>query len=115
MNNNSSTRLKLPVSCRFPLKIISIGPQHTIGVNHNIIAYNSQFAIKAEPQTVKITMTKNNLFENTTTSGSLPADNMAVNPMFIDAPKMNFALDKKSPCVGAGSDQKNQGSRVAGE
>jgi hypothetical protein len=94
---------------------LSLGGNSSIILENNIIAFNSQFAIKAEPLTVKITMTKNDVYENTTPTGSLPVDNLAADPLFIEPLKMNFAMDKKSQCIGAGTDQKNIGSRVITE
>lgn len=94
---------------------LSFGGNSSVILENNIIAFNGQFAIKTDIGTIKVSMTKNDVFGNSTPSGTLPMDNLAVDPGFTDAQKLNFAIDRKSPCAGGGTDQKDIGSRVLGD
>jgi hypothetical protein len=91
---------------------LSLGGNSSIVLENNIIAFNSQFGIKPSEESVRIQMINNNFYQNARFTDVLPSDNFAFNPMFIDAPKLNFTLDKNSRCIGRASDNQNIGSRV---
>jgi hypothetical protein len=91
---------------------LSIGGGSSIILENNIIAFNAQFAIKAEPQTARITLTKNDVFANNTPSGTLPSDNLADDPQFVAGANMDFTLSATSPCKGAAADQTDIGART---
>jgi hypothetical protein len=91
---------------------LSLGGNSSIVLENNIIAFNNQFGIKPSEETVHIQMINNNFYQNARFTDVLPSDNFAFNPMFIDAPKLNFTLDKNSRCIGRASDNQDIGSRV---
>ena len=94
---------------------LAFGGNSAVILENNIIAYNGQFAVKTDLGTIKVSMTKNDIFGNSTPSGTLPIDNLAADPGFTDAQKLNFSIDRKSPCAGGGTDQKDIGTRTPGE
>ncbi|MBN1309632.1 MAG: right-handed parallel beta-helix repeat-containing protein [Chitinispirillaceae bacterium] len=91
---------------------ISIGGNSSIILENNIIAYNSQFGLKPSEESVRIQMINNNFYQNAKFTTVLPSDNFSFNPMFLDAPQLNFILDKSSRCIGRASDNQNIGARV---
>jgi hypothetical protein len=91
---------------------LSLGGNSSVVLENNILAFNSQFGIKPSEEAVRIQMINNNFYQNARFTDVLPSDNYAFNPLFINAPKLNFTLDKNSRCIGRASDNQNIGARV---
>ena len=94
---------------------LSLGGNSSVILENNILAFNDQFGIKPSEASVRIQMISNNFYQNARFTDVLPSDNYSFNPMFINAPKLNFTLDSNSRCIGRGSDNQNIGSRVVYE
>jgi hypothetical protein len=91
---------------------LSLGGNSSVILENNILAYNNQFGIKPSEETVRIQMISNNFYQNARFTDVLPSDNYSFNPQFINAPKLNFTLNKNSRCIGRGSDNQNIGARL---
>ncbi|MFP4162386.1 MAG: right-handed parallel beta-helix repeat-containing protein [Chitinispirillaceae bacterium] len=91
---------------------IALGGNSAVSIENNIIAFNDQFGIKPGDETVRVELLNNNLFQNTKFSGNLPEDNISADPMFIDAKRHNFKMNKESKSVGLGTDNQNLGARI---
>lgn len=91
---------------------LSLGGNSSIVLENNIIAFNNQFGIKPSEESVRIQMLSNNFYQNARFTDVLPSDNYTFNPMFINAQKLIFTLDKNSRCIGRASDNQNIGARV---
>jgi len=91
---------------------IALGGTSAITVENNIIAFNEQFGVKPGDETVRIELINNNFFQNTKFTSVLPTDNISVDPLFVDAKRHNYNLQKGSPCIGLGRDNQNLGSRI---
>ena len=79
---------------------------------NNIISHNTQFGLKVADESVRVTLISNNFFMNAKFSGALPNDTYTYAPMFIDAAKGNFSLDKNSQLIGKGTDNQDLGARI---
>jgi hypothetical protein len=91
---------------------ISIGGNSTIIIENNIISHNTQYGLKVSDESVRVTLISNNFFMNAKFSGALPNDNFTCAPMYIDAAKCNFLLDKNSQLIGKGTDNQDLGARI---
>lgn len=91
---------------------ISIGGNSNVIVENTIVAFNEQFGVKLEPEASRVNLVGNDFYGNTSFSRSLPADNIAKDPLFVDPQKMDFGLQKKSPCRGRASDRQDLGARL---
>ena len=91
---------------------IALGGTSSITVENNIIAFNGQFGVKPGDETVRIELINNNFYQNTKFTSSLPSDNISADPLFADAKRHNYNLQKESPCVGLGRDNQNLGVRI---
>lgn len=91
---------------------VSIGGNSSVILENNIIAYNSQFGLKPSEETVRIQMINNTFYQNAKFTDVLPSDNFSFDPLFINAQKLNFMLDKSSRCIGRASDNQNIGARI---
>jgi hypothetical protein len=91
---------------------ISIGGNSTIIIENNIISHNTQFGLKVSDESVRVTLISNNFFMNAKFTGVLPNENYTYAPMYIDAAKGNFLLDKNSQLIGKGTDNQDLGARI---
>lgn len=91
---------------------IALGGNSAVTVENNIIAFNDQFGIKPGDEAVRVELINNNLYRNTKFSGTLPEDNIAADPMFVDAKRLDFNMMKESQSVGMGTDNQNLGARI---
>ncbi|MBN1601478.1 MAG: right-handed parallel beta-helix repeat-containing protein [Chitinispirillaceae bacterium] len=91
---------------------ISVGGNSTIIIENNIISNNTLLGLKVSDESVRITLINNNFFMNSKFSGTLPSENFTLPPMYIDAGKFNFMLDKNSQLIGKGTDNQDLGSRI---
>jgi hypothetical protein len=91
---------------------ISIGGNSTIIIENNIISHNTQYGLKVSDESVRVTLISNNFFMNAKFSGALPNENFTYAPMYIDAAKCNFLLDKNSQLIGKGTDNQDLGARI---
>jgi hypothetical protein len=91
---------------------ISVGGNSTIIIENNIISHNTQFGLKVSDESVRITLISNNFYMNAKFSGTLPNENFTFAPMYIDAVKGNFLLDKNSQLIGKGTDNQDLGARI---
>jgi hypothetical protein len=91
---------------------ISVGGNSTLIVENNIISNNTQFGLKVSDESVRITLVNNNFYMNAKFSGTLPNENFTFAPMYIDAGKFIFSLDKNSQLIGKGTDNQDLGSRI---
>jgi len=91
---------------------IAIGGNSSVILENNIITFNSQFGLKPSEESVRIQMINNNFYQNAKFTNVLPSENFSFNPMFLDAPQLNFTLDKSSRCIGRASDNQNIGARI---
>jgi len=90
---------------------LAIGGNSSIIAENNIIAFNGQFGLKTESAAAQVTLNGNNLFGNATPSALVASENIAQDPLFTDARRMDFTLAQNSPCAGAGTDKKDIGVR----
>ena len=91
---------------------IALGGVSSITVENNIIAFNEQFGVKPGDETVRIELINNNFYQNTKFTSTLPTDNISTDPLFVDAKRHNYNLQKESPCIGLGRDNQNLGARI---
>jgi parallel beta-helix repeat protein len=91
---------------------IALGGTSSITVENNIIAFNEQFGVKPGDETVRIELINNNFYQNTKFTSALPSDNISADPLFVDAKRHNYNLQKESRCVGLGRDNQNLGVRI---
>ncbi len=91
---------------------ISVGGNSTIIIENNSISHNTQFGLKVSDESVRVTLISNNFFMNAKFSGTLPTENFTYAPMYIDAAKCNFLLDKNSQLIGKGTDNQDLGARI---
>jgi len=91
---------------------ISLGGTSAVTVENNIIAFNEQFGVKPGDETVRIELINNNFYQNTKFTSTLPTDNISADPLFADAKRHNYNLQKESPCIGLGRDNQNLGARI---
>lgn len=91
---------------------ISVGGNSTIIVENNIISHNTQFGLKVSDESVRVTLISNDFYMNAKFSGALPNENFTFAPMYIDAAKRNFLLDKNSQLIGKGTDNQDLGARI---
>jgi nitrous oxidase accessory protein NosD len=91
---------------------ISVGGNSNIIVENSIIAFNEQFGVKLEPEASRANLVGNDFYGNTSFSRTLPTNNIAKDPLFVDPQRMDFGLKKKSPCIGRGADRRDLGARL---
>lgn len=91
---------------------VSVGGNSAIIFENNIVSHNTQFGLKVSDESVRVTLISNNFFMNAKFSGALPDENYTYAPMYIDAAKCNFLLDKNSQLIGKGTDNQDLGARI---
>jgi parallel beta-helix repeat protein len=91
---------------------ISVGGNSTVIIENNIISHNTQFGLKVSDESVRATLINNDFYMNAKFSGTLPNENFTLSPMYVDAGKFNFILDKNSQLIGKGTDNQDLGARI---
>jgi hypothetical protein len=90
---------------------IALGGNSDVVVENSIIAFNGQFGLKVDAETVRTRLIGNNLFRNSAGSPPLQSENLSADPMFADPYRLDFSLKSGSKCIRAGTDRQNLGAR----
>jgi hypothetical protein len=94
---------------------LAFGGNCDIIVENSIVAFNGQYGLKTEGESVHTTLTSNNFYRNGAGDQPMSDENTSVDPMFANAFKFDFTLLKGSKCTGAGSDREDLGARLSAQ
>lgn len=90
---------------------IALGGNSDVIIENSIIAYNGQYGVKADAQSVRARVTSSNLYRNGADTAPLSNDCISLDPSFTDAHKLDFSLQAGSGCIRAATQSEDMGSR----